>query len=82
MTLQVDLKSVPSKLPDMLAAAKNGDEVLIVENDQPVAQLIAVKDSSVAKAPRKPKRQLGSCAGKIWMSDDFDAPLDEFKDYM
>ena len=24
----------------------------------------------------------GIYAGKIWMSDDFDAPLDDFKDYM
>jgi len=24
----------------------------------------------------------GCMRGKIWMSDDFDAPLDEFKEYM
>ncbi|MEY3302042.1 MAG: DUF2281 domain-containing protein [Pseudanabaena sp.] len=28
------------------------------------------------------KRQAGLLKGKIWMSDDFDAPLDEMKDYM
>ena len=29
---------------------------------------------------RTPK--LGGWDGKIWMSDDFDAPLEDFKDYM
>ena len=24
----------------------------------------------------------GIYAGKVWMADDFDAPLDDFKDYM
>ena len=25
---------------------------------------------------------LGSMKGKIWMSDDFDAPLEDFREYM
>jgi Protein of unknown function (DUF2281) len=30
-----------------------------------------------------PKRRLvGVWEGKVWMSDDFDEPLEEFKDYM
>lgn len=31
---------------------------------------------------RKPKRTLGILEGKIWMSDDFDEPLEDFKGYM
>lgn len=27
-------------------------------------------------------RKAGSLKGKIWMSPDFDEPLDEFKEYM
>jgi hypothetical protein len=30
----------------------------------------------------KPNRQPGSAKGLIWMSDDFDEPLAEFKEYM
>jgi len=26
--------------------------------------------------------QFGGWEGKIWMSDDFDAPMEEFKDYL
>jgi Protein of unknown function (DUF2281) len=29
----------------------------------------------------QPKRTPGALAGKIWMSDDFDAPLEDFQDY-
>ena len=32
--------------------------------------------------PKKKRRQAGSAAGKIWMSPDFDEPLEDFKDYM
>lgn len=28
------------------------------------------------------KREMGFLKGKIWMADDFDAPLDDFADYM
>lgn len=33
--------------------------------------------------PRKPKRQFGSMKGLVeYIADDFDAPLDDFKEYM
>jgi mRNA-degrading endonuclease RelE of RelBE toxin-antitoxin system len=39
-----------------------------------------VEESSV-ELPRK-KRKAGLLKGKIWMADDFDAPLEDLKDYM
>ena len=30
----------------------------------------------------KPRPTFGSAKGEIWMSEDFDAPLDDFEDYM
>lgn len=30
----------------------------------------------------KKRRQAGSARGQVWMSPDFDQPLEEFKDYM
>jgi hypothetical protein len=32
--------------------------------------------------PVRRKPQLGAWAGKIWVSDDFDEPLEDFADYM
>jgi hypothetical protein len=34
------------------------------------------------KDKEKSKRKLGLLKGKMKMSDDFNAPLDDFKDYM
>ncbi len=32
--------------------------------------------------PQKEKRKLGGLQGKVWIADDFDAPLDDMKDHM
>lgn len=32
--------------------------------------------------PIKKKRPIGLMKGQIWIADDFDAPLDDFKEYM
>ena len=32
--------------------------------------------------PEKKDREPGSMKGKIWISPDFDEPMEEFKDYM
>ena len=32
--------------------------------------------------PPKGRRGFGCAKGQIWMADDFDAPLEDFKDYM
>jgi hypothetical protein len=33
------------------------------------------------KLQTTPKRKFGSAKGEVWMSEDFDEPLDMFKDY-
>ena len=32
--------------------------------------------------PEKNERPIGIMKGEFWMSDDFDGPLDDFKEYM
>jgi len=63
------------KLANLVLAVKNGEEVFIVTDDQETFQLIRVD------APIK-HRKAGSAKGLIEISDDFDAPLEDFKDYM
>lgn len=43
------------------------------------AKLVS-EHTPVKKLPRSTAR--GLLKGKVWMSDDFDAPLEEMKDYM
>ena len=75
----VTLQEAQSRLPELIHGLILGDELVITENDQPVAKL--------ARAPAEPKTQwpcqAGSAKGSIhWMAPDFDAPLEEFKEYM
>ena len=36
----------------------------------------------VSAEPKRKEPKLGGWEGKIWMADDFDAPLEDFKEYM
>lgn len=56
-----------SRLIDQVNA---GQEVVVTRHGRAVARLVSAE---VAKSERK----LGTLKGKIWMSDDFDAPLPE-----
>jgi hypothetical protein len=40
------------------------------------------KKQGIAIAVAKPKRVFGAAKGKFWMSDNFDAPLEDFKEYI
>jgi hypothetical protein len=55
-----------------------GNEVVIVEIDQPVARIILA-----AAQPQNPLRRLGALRGTVlYMAPDSGAPLEEFKEYM
>jgi len=72
---QVTLDEAKTQLPDLIDAAVHGDEVFIQSNGH-VVRLVPVE-------PPKQRRQAGSAKGVIlYMSDDFDAPLEDFKEYM
>ena len=55
------------RLPDLIVLAVAGDEVIITEDGNPVARLVAVP----VFPPRK-KRVPGLNRGAIWTSEDFD----------
>ena len=64
-----------SHLSDLIEAALGGDEIIIMKDNQPVVKLIPV-------LPVKIRPKFGSAKGMIKMSDDFDEPLEELKEYM
>jgi hypothetical protein len=47
-----------------------------------VADFIAFLKKKMKNSPTIKEREFGCAKGKISISDDFDAPLDEFKEYM
>lgn len=60
-----EAKTNLSKLVDRAAA---GDEIVIAKNGVPKARLVSL--------PRQDrKKRFGGWEGKVWVADDFDAPL-------
>ncbi len=74
----IPIQEAQAKLPELVHALTPGDEVVIIENDQPVARILPV-----VVAPQRPPRRLGTLRGTVlYMAPDFDAPLEDFKEYM
>jgi prevent-host-death family protein len=69
MTQTVSVDEAQDKLPDLLAQAVAGNEVIITEHGTPVARLVPVVAHS------KKKRVAGLNRGTIWTSKDFDDSL-------
>lgn len=72
----VTLADAQAHLGELISRLTPGEEVLIAEGGQPVAKLMRSERTSWPC-------QAGSAADKIlWIAPDFDAPLEEFKEYM
>jgi len=71
----VTIAEASEKLSELIDAALRGEEVTITK-DGSIVKLIS--SSPVKRYPAK----AGSAKGMVWMSDDFDEPLEEFKEYM
>lgn len=74
---QINIAEASQHLPDLIEAALRGEEIVITKDEQPVVKLVPV--SPVKK--RWPAKA-GSARGLIAISDDFDEPLEDFKNYM
>jgi antitoxin (DNA-binding transcriptional repressor) of toxin-antitoxin stability system len=70
----VDVEHAKACLDQLLDRVARGEEVVITKSDRPVARLSAVTGER--------RRTFGSIEGEIWMSEDFDDPLDDFQEYM
>lgn len=72
---QVDVAQARREFDQLLERASRGEDVLITKDDRPLARITAPSKEE------KRKRQFGSVEGEIWMSEDFDEPLDDFQEY-
>ena len=64
----VDVSEAKTQLPELLSLLSPGSEIILTQDETPVARLIPVALPSGARVP-------GLHAGAAWTSDDFDAPL-------
>jgi antitoxin (DNA-binding transcriptional repressor) of toxin-antitoxin stability system len=73
--MQVSATEAATRLQELVDAAIDGEEVIICIDDRPAIKLVPIESI-------EPRRKAGSAKGLIWMSDDFDEPLEEFREYM
>ncbi|HET6883400.1 MAG TPA: type II toxin-antitoxin system prevent-host-death family antitoxin [Pirellulales bacterium] len=74
----VTIEEAQARLPELVHRLTTDEEVVITENNQPVARLVK---SAPKSQPRR--RQLGTMKGSVrYMAPDFDAPLEDFREYM
>lgn len=72
---QLDITQAKADIFKLLDLAIKGEEIVITKDNKPVAKI-----SPITTVLRPLKR--GSAKGKVWMSDDFDEPLEDFHEYM
>ena len=68
--MQINVHEAKTHFSKLLKRIEGGEEIIIARGGKPVARLVPLVD-----APKK--RVFGRDKGKMWIADDFDAPLPE-----
>jgi prevent-host-death family protein len=75
----VTLEEAQAHLSELIDRLQPGETLVITRNQQPVAKLV----SEAPKPALKQRPGPGLCKGMItFIAPDFDAPLEEMKEYM
>jgi antitoxin (DNA-binding transcriptional repressor) of toxin-antitoxin stability system len=72
---KISVRDAGKQLRQLIDEADRGEEVVITRGDGASFKLVPL--SKQTSGPT-----FGSARGEIWMSEDFDAPLSDFDDYM
>jgi antitoxin (DNA-binding transcriptional repressor) of toxin-antitoxin stability system len=80
--ITVTVAEAQKRLPKLLALVETGESVEIhPDSGESFVLIHKPKETSVEETwPGYPKA--GSLTGKIWMADDFDEPLEAFRECM
>ena len=77
----IDLQQMPSVVADALRRAMEGEEVFLSDDGKLLGKITEV--TRVQGDNPNVKRRAGTLQGFLkYMADDFNAPLEDFKDYM
>lgn len=68
MATQVNIFEAKTQLSKLIELVEQGQEIVIARAGKPVARLTQYQ-------PTKKPLKFGLLKGKIWIADDFDAPL-------
>ncbi|HWE95951.1 MAG TPA: type II toxin-antitoxin system prevent-host-death family antitoxin [Tepidisphaeraceae bacterium] len=71
---EVTVEQASGTLGELVDAAIGGEEVVLVQSGRGAVRLVPI-------SPIEGRPQFGSAMGTVTMSDDFDAPLDDFREH-
>jgi prevent-host-death family protein len=71
----IELTEAEAHLAKLVEEVKSGLEIVITCDGRPVARLLPVLEAPADRVP-------GSAKGLFAVPDDFDAPIEDFRDYM
>ena len=67
--MEVNVHQAKTHLSKLIAAAENGEEIVIARNGKPAVKLVVVGENKASR-----RNLLGSGIGKIWIAEDFNSP--------
>ncbi len=77
MPATMTVEEAQGRLKELIDSLAPGEEVVLTENEQPVAKLVSERPAR----PKRPAPGLGK-GSVLYMAPDFDEPPEEFKEYM
>ena len=72
---QFNISEAKTHFSDLIRKVEAGEEIVIKKGRKTVARIVPATSE-------KPQPRIGGAKGRIWIADDFDAPLKDFQDYM
>ena len=75
MSLTISIEEAQATLADIIGKLSPGEEVVITQDDPPVAELRALTTG-------KPQPRFGSCKGMLTIVTDDEEHLEDFTEYM
>jgi antitoxin (DNA-binding transcriptional repressor) of toxin-antitoxin stability system len=74
MSQHVSVEEAQARLPELVAGLGEGDSVILMSGQQPVARLTPI--------PARPRPVFGNCRGKLSIVHEDDEHLADFGEYM
>ena len=71
----VTIHEAKTHLSKLIKEVENGEEVIVAKGKTPKVRLVLVEEANEKRVP-------GGAEGLIVMSDDFDEPIADMKEYM
>ena len=73
--MNIGVKKAKDQLSQLLLRVAVGEEITITRRGIPIARMVAVEPEPRPRKLGIDARKLGMDGEKIWISDDFDAPM-------